>query len=81
MQGKSYRTDPKYAGKRVVHESKKFHIGLRYIGRRTGSAGDGKVGTLVEMYATVNGSYLNPAYVLLCDDGKERSYQFIVLNL
>jgi hypothetical protein len=56
-------------------------IGERAVGKRVGSPGHGKHGLLVEAYYTVNeredGPFKNSAYLLLCDDGKERVYQNI----
>jgi len=57
---------------------RKHIIGEEYIGCREGSSSNGLTGILVRCYVTVNGPYRNPAYILLCEDGKERSFQRIV---
>jgi len=70
---KKEKTNPK-----ITFVSKKFKIGDWYIGCRSGSASHAKRGTLVKCYYTLNNNYKNAAYILLCEDGKKRSYQFIV---
>lgn len=56
---------------------KKYKLGDLVVGMRYGSSGHLKVGTLVDAYVTINYPYRNPAYVLLCEDGKKRVYQGI----
>ena len=56
---------------------RKCKFGDRVLGKRGERS---HIGLLVEAYYTINDNmelYLNPAYVILCDDGKRRSYQSI----
>lgn len=53
--------------------SRCYTEGQRVIGLRSPKAYHG---VFVRAYATLNGTYRNPAYVIKCDvDGKERAFQ------
>lgn len=60
---------------------KKFkkHInGDLYVGMRAGcNSTHLRIGVLLRGYYTLNYPWRNAAYVLRCEDGRERSYQFI----
>jgi len=56
---------------------KKYNVGDLVVGYRKGSASDLRIGRLVRGYYTVNYPFLNCAWVIKCEDGKERSYQGI----
>ena len=57
---------------------KKFAIGDLCVGLRAGcNSTHLRIGTLIKGYYTVNGIFKNQAYVLRCEDNRERSYQFI----
>lgn len=57
--------------------SRKWKTGETYVGRRKGSVSDFAKGKLLRSYFTLNDGYKNPAHVLLCEDGKKRSFQFL----
>ena len=50
----------------------KYHLGERVAGWRCPYRHEG---VITKAYYTVNGNWLNPAYLLLCDDGRIRSFQ------
>lgn len=50
-------------------------LGTKVIGQRPGSSGHGKQGILVDIYHTQD---WKPAYKILCDDRRIRSYQSVV---
>jgi len=56
---------------------KKYNVGDLVVGYRKGSASHLRIGKLVRGYFTINYPFWNCAWVILCEDGKERSYQGI----
>jgi hypothetical protein len=69
---------------RLPCNSKKYPNGTRVIGIRQGAVNHGMHGVVIEAYYTVNrwNGYIfrNQAFVVLCDDGKERVYQYLHLE-
>lgn len=76
MKAKLYEHD----GEKIPMKKFKVHkAGGLYVGQRAGNKSTHlMIGTLVRGYYTVNGIFWNCAWVLKCEDGKERSYQWIV---